>query len=276
MSLRAAVLVALLVAGCATEPPEPPPPATTLHGWVRDAALHPVPGAEVGLVHAANGTPGPATVTDADGHYAFGDVPDGDLLLHASAVGYGSSSLALTPVPGAPHLRNLTLQREPAPRPPEVLRFQGFIDCSGFVAAGHGHGGGDPEGEDTVSCSAGGDAHVWDLELPPDVAGLLLEIAWDPGTQLAENLLVLVHHVDDGTEDVIGFGEGPSVLRVGIARLVLEDRYAAGGLLRVDVQIGGGPDQEDVAAGLAFQQPFDVYASLFYDAPPPVGYAFVD
>src|SRR5688572_18094243 len=99
MSLRAplaaAILVAVVLAGCAGEPKAGPASASAVEGdgarvsgQVLDPETLPIIGATVSLHDTKNFELRQNATTDADGNFDFGKVPAGNWLLAVSAAGY--------------------------------------------------------------------------------------------------------------------------------------------------------------------------------------------
>ena len=243
-----------------------------MDGWVLDHILRPLEGATVRLV----GVQAEAAV-DEGGYWRM-DLPDlAGYTFAARAEGHLGQSRTLVFESEGQHKRlNFSLSPEVSrEKRVQVHQFDGFIECSAFASAEHSHGGsGRPEGENPLDCGTYATTEsVWTVDVPPGADGMVLEIVWQPDTPLAENLLVIVDQVVDGGLDFLAFNEGSSPLKVPIPALAVEDRFAEGGVLHVDVQIGGGPDREDVAAGAAIQQRFQGFTSIFFNHRPDADYS---
>ena len=270
------IVVAFAVAGCGgSKAPaqEDEVAGRSVEGWIYDPILVPLEGAQVRLVGADL-----ATTSDAEGHFQL-PLPDmAAYTLQVSAVGFRTQSQTVVFDTTGGHKR-LDFKLEhmlDAGAAIKVHQFDGFIECSGFAVVGHNHGGGgEPTGENPLDCgSYGVTDSIWDVPVHASVTGVVLEIIWEPGTDLAENLLVLTYKVhDNGTKEFVGFAEGNNILRLQIGTLEMADKFPVGGTIRFDVQIGGGPDQEDVAYGAAVQQDFQAFTSLFYGLLPTPDYS---
>ena len=272
------LILLILLAGCSKADPEPEAPEVVVRsvdGWVLDHLLQPLDGATVRLV----GGQVEATV-DAGGHWSM-DLPDlAGYTFEARAAGHEAQSRTLVFESEGQHKRlNFSLSPEASrEKQVQVHQFDGFIECSAFASAEHSHGGsGRPEGENPLDCGTYATTQsVWSVDVPPGADGMVLEIVWRADTPLADNLLVIVDQVVDGRLDFLAFNEGSSPLKVPIPALAVEDRFAEGGVLQVDVQIGGGPDREDVAVGAAIQQRFQGFTSIFFNHRPEADYSITE
>jgi len=271
--LLAAALTVL--AGCAEETPpradtDPVPLGPPLAGWVLSPALVPLEGAEV-IVQGEN-----ITVTaDSGGRYAFEDLPTGTpLVVVAAADGFVPSPKSVTLRPATAHLVNFTLEAVPVLEPyHRTVPYQGFLSCA-LVTEG-------PTGQNGYPCGVDGtDERAWDVPVDAGVQGIIVEVAWEPVTELARDLNVTVETVGFGDLDaVLAEAEGASVLRAQVAQAAAERYYTGqGGILRIQVDIGADADADEAGAGvgLAVQQTFEVFVTAFYHAPPPAGFTIAE
>lgn len=278
--MRAAPLAVLmlLLAGCGDAPAgEPtvagerpatsPPGQEPLSGWVFDPALAPVVGATVS-VPALDA----ATTVAEDGRYGLTDLPyDQVLVVVVQADGYEPSSKSVTLVPDTLLRLNFTLR--PVPREvaySEALSFNGHIGCGGVVKRDN-----QPQ---PVECgtSAVVDERVWEFEVKQKVAGIVVEVVWEPGTPAAEHLNLTVETMGFGNfDELLAGSEGPSVLRGQVNAFQSKRFYSDGGMVRVVVDPGRNTadDETGTGAGLAVQQDFEAFATVFYVEPPPPGYS---
>ena len=271
-------LLVLLLAGCSDAPADgpavdgerptvSPPGEEPLSGWVFDPALAPVVGATVSIPALAA-----TTTVDDEGHYGLADLPyDEVLVVVVEADGYRPSSKSVTLVPGTLLRLNFTLS--PVPREvaySEALSFNGLIGCGGVVKQ-------DNQGQ-SVECgsSAAVDERVWEFEVKEKVAGIVVEIVWEPGTPAAEHLNLTVETVGFGNfDEVLTGAEGPSILRGQVNQFQSKRFYSEGGVVRVTVDPGRNTadDETGTGAGFAVQQDFEAFATVFYVEPPPPGYS---
>lgn len=269
--LAALALTAGLLAGCTDEAPPaddtPVAEGPALSGFVFDAALRPLSGATVDVVAANASAP-----TDADGRYRFQQIPrDTALLVTVTLEGYITASKSVS-VPADAGLRlNFTLEAVPIDEPYlEVLKFEGFLPCQVRI--------GQDDGGSTTECGAvlGQERlDVWEFSVGPGVAGIVVEVAWEPSTAAATILNATVETVGYGDADtILAQVEGPSVLRAQVAEAYASRFYPEGGIVRLTVSIGSDADEEaGTSAGAAVDQDFQAFATVFYHAPPPATYS---
>ncbi len=249
---------------------EEPSGDEALSGWVFDPALAPVVGAHV-AVPALN----VSTTADEQGRYAFDGLPtDEVLVLVVQADGFKPSSKSVTLVPETAMRLNFTL----APVPVEVayaqkLSFNGLVGCGGVLKVNN-------QGSD-LECgtSAAVDERAWEFPVDADVAGIVVEVVWEPGTPAAEHLNLTVETVGFGNfDEVLAGTEGASVLRGQVNAFQSQRFYSDGGIVRVTVDPGRNTADDETGTGVGFavQQPFEAFATVFYVEPPPPGYSIVD
>ncbi len=270
------VLTAL--AGCAADAPaqEPEgPPVATIAGYVMDAALRPVEGAVVVL-----GGAGLSDRTDSDGFFEIVTEGAQEVYgLRVTAPGFIARSVALQSAEASPVFdERIVLERIPEQTPyHDTLPFRGNIACSFFAQAQHSHGGpGDPGAHNSNDCSQGTNDEVWTFPVGPGVRNVVIEVFWEPNSVLSERMALFVEGPNVGPEgDVLFyFNEGPSGVRATISKLQASTYYQGeGGEVRVTVKIGA--PEEDVAAGAAVNQPFEVFATAFYVLPGPSDFSVV-
>lgn len=262
------IVLLVVLAGCSSPAADVPdvPEGRTLEGWVLDPTLRPVAGATVRLLATGN-----ETTTDEDGHYRLTNLPDLPVhTLRATAAGYEEQARSVS-YDGARH-RTLNFSLAPFASVRDhvqVHQFDGFIECSAFASAEHSHGGGGPpEGENPADCGTYATTEsTWTVDIQPGAAGLVVEVVWEPGTTLAENLLLIVsQQLPDGTLDFLAFSEGQSPIKAHVPAFEVQQRFELGGTILADVQIGGS--DEDVAVGAAIQQGFEGFTSTFFGSPP--------
>lgn len=267
----AGLLLAAALAGC-TSGGEAPALATVamgrIHGVVTDAGLHPLAGAAVRV----DGTE-LAAATDATGAFAF-DVPEGEYLVLATAEGHRGTAQRATALASSPAALSFALAPVPTERPSvEVSEGQGLLSCRALVEQG-------PERQE-VSCGANDPNERPALAFPLGEAhgleGVVVELSWTPSSAAASRMLLTVSAA--GEEPVaIGHAEGAGHATLTLPARVLEPVLAAGGELVVSASPAGSLFDEEATldAGVAMQQPFAVYVSVFRHAAPPAGYTVLD
>jgi hypothetical protein len=270
----AVALGILLLAGCSAAPPVPPGipvgasghALPTLEGTVVDEAIRPLAGAEVRLL----GT-GVFATSDDGGHYAIqrptgraeatlvtarkaGFVP---LTQQAQVSGHRSARLDFV----------LSLDATLVPRV-DVLEYRGTLRCAvGVAAAGQSTGVDcDPDRRDAEDKLP---PWLWDVNPTPNLAGAVVEVAWEaqsPGAAVLHAWLRAPMAGGQGGE-VVAEATGPSPLRLEVPRAVAEamPRWNA---VRLGVDLAEG----DTPGAASQDQRFDAVASLFYVDPAPAGY----
>jgi hypothetical protein len=268
------LLLGLALAGCSDAPEDgggttvaPPGERPALRGFVLDAALRPLEGAEV-TVATANAT----ARTDAGGHYAFASLAGGGaIVVVAQAPGFVPLGKSVQLSAGNTTLLNFTLEAVPTATPyMEKLSFNGFVACRWSVVAN--------EEENPGDCSTPGheNADRWQFNVDPGVAGVVVEVAWEANNPASEYLRMTVETVGLGDQDaVLSEVEGKSVLRAAVTQAQGEKYYPEGGTVRVQVKAATGADEQEQAAGVGFtvEQDFQAIASIFYVEPPDPTYS---
>lgn len=275
MRLMAFALVALLLSGCGTQES----PATTsapavvqdpaLQGVVIDDGIRPLANVTV-RVQDTNET----TITDADGRYRFEALPlERVLVLVATKDGYLPDARQITLALATPMRLDFTLEAVPVLQPrSQVLPFEGFIACQATVEVA--------EEPRHLDCSGGApDASSWEFNAEADLAGLIVEILWEPSQPSAAFLGARLETIGFGAHDTVlveVIGESP--LRLAIPQSTAERYYSSGGTLRLSVYAHPDNDSHETGAGsaVALQQDFRVFASLFYVRPPHPTYTVVE
>lgn len=266
----AGILLAAALAGC-TGGEEGPALATValgrIHGTVTDAALNPLAGAQVRV----DGTETQAT-TDATGAFEL-TLPEGEYLVLASAPGHRGSAQRAMAVASSPAALAFALPPIPTERPSvEVSEGQGLLACRALVEQGRERhdapcGTNDPNERAALAFPLG-DLH--------GLEGVVVELSWTPSTAAAGRLLL---SVSAGADDAspLATAEGAGHAAVTLPARILEPLLAAGGELVVTASPAGSftDDEAGLDAGVALQQPFAVYVSVFRHAAPPAGYSIL-
>jgi len=264
--LLALVAFAVLLAGC-THPGHVKTAGSSavevrdghlLAGWVSDAAQLPVAKAHL-RVEAANAT----AITNGDGWYGFSTLPLGEpLLVVADADGYKPLSKSVTLAEDSSLVLNFTLEAIPVKTPHvEMIPKKGLVSCQASVIVVEEEyktecGNNDPNSKPKIEFTVG-----------PDTAGIVLELVWEAGSPLAQQLNLTVETVGFGDQDqVLASLSGKSVLRAQVNSIQAARFYSAGGIVRSLVSAGSNPDEDESTVGVSvpLQQSFDLYVSVFY------------
>ncbi len=273
------VTVLIILAGCAgngddvvdpSDDGSAAPAIPPLSGYVFDAAIAPLAGAKVSIPSLGLDAP-----TNEDGVYSFSQLPIGEVLvIVVQKDGYKPQSRSLSLDQDVAVLLNFTLDPVPVKvATHNTLTFKGIIGCSALVKA---------SGSNLRQTCPGGvavDERVWEFNVDPDLAGAVIEVVWDAQTPAADQLNLTIETVGYGQLDEILFSqEYGSILRGQISNSQASRFYTDGGLVRVSIDVGRNTADEEVDIGTAFaaQQSFDIYATLFYVAPPPPAFTIAD
>jgi hypothetical protein len=243
-----------------------------VEGWVVDERIVPVEGAVARLAGV-----GVETRTDAEGHYVMEAPPGVDLIVVIEADGYKPSSGAVTAQSGARTLLNFSLERLPVAAPyDEVSSFNGLLACGVVVTTQEDPSR--PHEHQGVRCSEtlNDTSNRWSYTMAGNLTGIVVEVDWDAQSDLAQALVLKV--TVEATGEQIAFIEGTSMIHVQLSSVKLAQELAAGhDVLRMVVEPGAGTgNHEHGAAGAFAQQPFDIYATAFFNGPVPPSYSIGD
>lgn len=300
-------LVAPLVAGCAAQegPAQDATPQATattgiLHGIVVDEAIRPLSNASVRL-NLADGSE-LATSSDADGGWAFGDLPAGAYFLRTSKLGFFTSQVSANVTAGVPDPERvrIVLLVDPVNLPAvDAYAFDGFLQCSVTLVAARAALCNPSQAAGPLCtlpvnvCTAGPENLTDDRFLAihdisrPGLAFLQSEMQWTPGSGLGENLKAIPGSRDPATGEINDFRpfEGPSPLVMPMDGDVANALFLGNGkeyTLRVFSGYVDGtappclpsPAGCQWGVGLAFNQRFTILTHAFYGFTPPADWQF--
>lgn len=273
-------VLAIVTAGCggpgdssSLSPEERVRESTGIRGTVTDDAFVPVEDAVVTLR-----TDKRQVRTGADGAYEFLGLEPGNHLVSVAKFGFAPGTFHVQVWATAVAELDIPLKPVPTGEPYyNVFPFGGFITCEAAVGS---------VPQDTVYTDCGVEAEDLqedlrrqDVEFEYGAYRVLAELDWEPVTPAAKRLTFAI---GDGRETagsdpfhVVQQGPGARVFLVrGTLNLVFGDD---GGIADVTVQAAPAIDEHGccqtafdtaqhppVSAGLAFQQGFDVYSTVFY------------
>jgi hypothetical protein len=260
----AAAIVALAFAGCATDADEDVhddahDDVPMLQGYVFDEAQRPLAGATVEVQATGN-----TTATDAGGHYVFEDAPlDEVIIVVATLATYRATSKQVVLHADAPVQVNFTLVAIPVKVPyVDVVQINAHLQCQGAASAA---------GFVIPLQCGGGELDSWDVAPAPDLAGVVVEVAWTAGTPLAARFTATLETLSLGDlNHVLAEATGESVLRLEVTQDVTRVLYPSGGLMRVSVAPAVSPEEPSVS--LHVSQDVQLFVSFFYVDPPLAGY----
>ncbi|MBI2077671.1 MAG: carboxypeptidase regulatory-like domain-containing protein [Euryarchaeota archaeon] len=277
------VLLVLLLAGCAgrgapsaaTAAPTiaPAADAGTVDGIVVDEEQRPLGGADVWLAADESRR----AITDGGGRFVLRDVPGGDQTLRAGAKGYDEAEQRVAVIAG----ESATVTFVLAIRPVAVAR------SSTYMAEAIIELGVNVLGIYHYSNQSGSDYRDIFYDVTPDARSAVVGLRWTAvsplsakwmflGVYLSDRQCVRVCDLVNGTE-----GRSPLVGRADGLDARIADR---GGALTVNpyleirppcrpATVGSCPSNPDAVAQVAQDQRFQLYTSVFFVDPAPVGYS---
>ncbi|MGB0651561.1 MAG: carboxypeptidase-like regulatory domain-containing protein [Thermoplasmatota archaeon] len=273
---------ALLLAGCSDDPP----PSEDLddpfndqdvdlrsgkgllRGVVVDQGIRPLEEAEV-FIRPAQLT----ATTDVNGAFQFVDLDPGTYFITASKPGYDEVQQTVDVVANVedPRIVRVLLEAVPGTEPSvETFSFNGFIECSaGTPATFH-------------ECGAtGADQATAYFPLEGSVRWIQTEILWQ-STQPTGDTMYVVQGIcacsdqtsfPDFPERFNETAEATSVHLTQVGEAFIGAQLAAGADTLVVSLSSGGPAN---GTGLALNQEFNVYATVFSNMDPQPGWSFVE
>jgi hypothetical protein len=281
-----------------------------IEGTVFDEESAPMGGVQV-AIQTADGVAG-STLSDVTGRFTFSSLAPGTYQVYASALGYESAAKAVQVQAGSVSpaqfvLIKITLIESYY----ETLPFKGFFDCTWSNPTGSGNCGyigqtngttGNPLEPQWVNSK-----RKWNYESGPNVMSVLHDLTWTPGSfATGSKMSMTFSHgpLEDGT---IRAGTHRYCWATGTNPVQLKWTRDApdevGECLTGSAQVGGsvpGPEtidpegmtlqsfvstgngaipvvNSDLPVGLAYQQPFEIYISIFHGEQAPDGFtAFAD
>ena len=233
-----------------------------LHGYVVDLAIRPLEGVTVKVLDS-----NVSVVSNEGGYYGFAGLPTEQfLVLVATKEGYIPQSKQITLVPDVPVRLNFSLEIEPVAAPFwHTLPFEGMVGCQVATVG--------PTGNNTYDCNSGLEQRTrWDFALDANLAGAVVEVYWDPGTEAGKSMSMHLETLELGQLNVVlGYVIGESPLRITVPPSAAQKYYPQGGLMRLTVQAASDAEQNEAGIGesIVFQQGFQAFASVFYVSVPP-------
>lgn len=209
--------------------------------------------------------------TNEGGEYRFENLEPRDYLVVVTKDGYKTKTQRAIIEDGKIFELNFQLDERPALAPySSLMLFRGFISCQIAYAT-------NPENVQYQDCGSAdpNNKAAREFDLEPGGAQAQIEAFWVAKQEGAKYLTMQVESVGFGHQDIIfGSQSGQSGLKMVISQSLMEKYYPQGGTLRVAMSAAPGVlgDQQPVDFGLAFQQDFEVYLTVFYVEPGPVDY----
>lgn len=281
-----------------------------IEGTVFDEEGAPVPNVQVAVQSTTAETL--SSLTDATGRFSFSSLAPGTYQVFASALGYESAARAISVVAGeSTPAQFVLIQITIIESYHEILAFKGFFDCTWSNPTGSGNCGyiGQTNGTtgNPLEPQWANSKRKWNYLAGPNVMSVLHDLTWTPGSFATGSKMAMTFShgpLEDGTQRVgthrycAASGFNPVQLK-----WTRDDVEAVGECLTGTAQVGGsiagpetiaaegmllqsfvstGPGQipvvnSDLPVGVAYQQPFELYVSMFYgeQAPEPFS-AFAD
>ena len=302
------VLLASLVAGCSGDPRGEPTPmtdfsdlegqvtATTgiLRGVVVDERIIPVVGADVGL----SGGQTPNQTTDDQGRFLFSGLEPGTYFVQVRSKLHTSQQTSAEVIAGEaePKIVRILVERlfKQDPYVVQVVR-EGFFQCSqagaGLYASSNcvydpyrwafGPGGSPTQPVDNVTTQQ----REWHSDVGAGWQSLVFEMEWTPTSQgTSANMGIIVSTYKPERDGAHHFARliGPSPLR-GQIDVGVEHETASGvdpttippeGLVNMSYFVS--VQQGDLGPGLAINQQFKLYLTMFHYGTPPEGWSIVN
>lgn len=292
-SAAAALLatVALLAAGC-SQPDEPAPEAEgpscgwMVQGVVVDAAIRPVTGATVTLRSDATEQ---VTTTAADGRFLFQCLPAGAYFVTASHPFHAEAQVVVEAGPDVPEeTQRIRLGALAADQPyATAQKFSGFILC-GFDVGIASQCANDhttllvPGGLVPQLRGVLGDVRGYLTDVPGGWATIVLELTWDPSVNgTAPWMSLVVSFANRTSAHRFASVEGPDPVLVRLDAgtphaTAREEPLAIPPEGMQDVEVFGVVRAEQgTPAAVGVQQEFELLQHVFFNAPAPLGWAFL-
>jgi hypothetical protein len=283
MRSAALVLGLLLLAGCAGKTAAPKQTVSTdastetlpsgvtniLRGHVTGADLAPLAGAMVELASLKRNV-----TTAANGTYEFTNLEPHDYLISVSREAYKTKTQRAIVEDGKIYELDFQLEDKPRLEPYKTTTpFRGLIACEGAFAT-------DPENVGYQSCGTvlPGNVNTHEFSVEPNAVQVLVEVVWKSTTPASAKLAVEVASVGFGHQDtVFGKQHGPSGMKVRISQSLTTKYYPQGGTIRVALSAAPSvtPDGSAADAGIAIQQDFTIYMTVFYVEPGPANFSAI-
>lgn len=281
LSLKATALVVvlLLASGCAgkndgkAEPsasldPNSLPEGVTnvLEGTVQGIDFYPVDNATVRINGLEDNT-----TSDEAGYYRFESLPPRDYIITVTKEGYRPKSQRAILEDDKIFQLDFIMEEVPLEQPYHRMQeFNGLIFCQLAYQT-------TPDNTQRPQCAPPGDPlnrqdHLFDVM--PGGAQVVVEVVWTQTTAASKMLTITVESLGDNAIQ-FAFDKGESPLRTVVSQSLLRQNMPEGGKLRVLMEAAPSITGDEAATdvGLALQQGFKVYFTVFYIEPGPTSYS---
>lgn len=226
----------------------------------------PIEGASVGVPEL-----GAEAVTDAQGTFALSDLAPGSYQVFVQKIGYESLGKTVDVAAGDVTRVDVQLAPQPVAEPRQsTVIWNGYMKCSIatqlFLSEECGEGIGTPIG------TFGKDPNNkidWDFEQLEQPATLLTETWWEPASDFASrmNVLVVTNLVCDpvcGWDEEYGREDSPPPVRIVMEDGVFPDDAES---YPVAMTVRHWADAGDEEIVIVLEQPFEVYKTEFFGVP---------
>lgn len=212
--------------------------------------------------------------TNELGEYRFMNLEPRDYLVVASKEGYRTVTQRAIVEEGNIYELNFLLVERPNIVPYDELHiFKGFISCQ-FAY------GTNPENQQRQDCGTAdpNNNQAKEFTLGVNAAQVQIEAVWTKKSDAAKELSMTVESVGFGHQDIIfGQDNGETGMKMVVSQSLVQKYYPLGGQLRISMAAAASLFGDEAAAdgGLALQQDFTLYVSIFYVEPGPNSYSAV-
>jgi hypothetical protein len=240
-----------------------------LRGRVSDPDQTPLMGANVEIISLQMNQ-----TTDGAGAFEFRNLEPHDYLVVVSYEGYRTKTQRAIVEDGRIFELNFQLEQKPNLTPyNETTPFRGVISCEFAYAT-------NPENVETVSCGGQdpNNKQAKTFHVNQNAAQIQIEAVWQRTAESSKNLAMTIESVGFGHQDIqFGRQHGDSGIKMTISQTLAQKYYANGGDVLVTMNAAPSVTGDEAAldAGLAVQQDFDLYFTVFYIEPGPPTFRFV-
>lgn len=273
-----------------------------IEGIVTDEAIQPVEEATILIAEL-----GEETTTRADGSFAFSEVTPGTYTLEITADGFLGTEKTVEVSSGDVATAEIVLAHEPSVEPfSQQFEYKGFLECSAAVsdavvdavaqtpAPAYGAVAVCGIPNSLLGGNATNDRFLFTQQVEANPWQMVTELTWEPGTPLTQEMSLNVEAEGFSNNNSATFaqdaGPNPLILRTDretIAGVVgnLSEACVGGddGACNRNYVEDGGPlqlrtfvDATELEPGIAVQQDYTLFMSVFYNTPACESYSIVE
>lgn len=211
------------------------------------------------------------TTSDEAGYYRFESLPPRDYIITATKESYRPKSQRAILEDDKIFQLDFILEEVPLEQPyNRTVEFNGLISCQAAYQT-------TPDNTQRPQCTTPVDPlnrqdHLFDVM--PGAAQVVVEVTWAQGSAAAKELTITVESLGDNAIQ-FAFDNGESPLRTVVSQSLIRQNMRDGGKLRVLMEAAPSLTGDEAAtdAGLAFQQSFKIYFTVFYVEPGPTSFS---